>query len=99
MILHIFIMQQIKMKQQLLHKYKLNDKYEYVRYDKDTWHYILNRIIWKVRYEEEERDYIATDRDLMFYINTAMDDDTELMIIRASEAEWCPDNLDGYFIY
>ena len=83
----------------LIHKTKLPDQYlEYVRFDDgDIKHHIMNRVNWKVVYEEEERDRVH-DLDLLWHIEIAMDDDTELLIVPAKEVKWSPyDN--GYFYY
>lgn len=85
----------------LIHKFKTEDKLEYVRFDDgDVKHHIINRTRWRIVYEEEERDWIYDPEEMMTWICTVMDDDTELYIVPAKEVKWCPSRLrDGYFYY
>lgn len=83
----------------LIHKTKLPNEYlEYVRFDDgDVKHHIMNRVNWRVVYEEEERDRVY-DLDLLWHMEIAMDDDTELLVVPAKEVIWSPYE-NGYFIY
>ena len=84
----------------LIHKTKLPDQYlEYVEFDDwDIKHHIMNRINWKVVYENEERDWTYDLWELMSHIAVAMDDDTELLIVPAKDVKWSPYN-NWYFYY
>lgn len=82
----------------LIHKYKTEDKLEYIKYDEEIDHHIIDRIRWRIVYEKEERDYIESDNELIAWLLTVMDDDTELYIVPANKVEWSPYDY-GYFIY
>lgn len=84
----------------LIHKTKLPNQYlEYVRFDDgDVKHHIMNRVNWRVVYEDEERDRTYDLWELMTHIAIWMDDDTELLIVPAKEVKWSPYN-NGYFYY
>ena len=83
----------------LIHKTNTNDILEYVRFDDwDIKHHIINRIRWRIVYEEEERDWTHDTGELLTHMLIAMDDDTELYIVPAKEVKWSPYN-DGYFYY
>lgn len=84
----------------LIHKTKIPNQYlEYVRFDDgDVKHHIMNRVNWRVVYEDEERDRTSDLWELMTHIAIWMDDDTELLIVPAKEVKWSPYN-NGYFYY
>lgn len=78
-------------------EYMLDDCYQFIKYDKEKDVYILRKDMehW---FTEWEYEYLETDRQLMFYINTVIKDG-EVEIISAENVEWCPVELEGYFIY
>ena len=82
----------------LIHKWKTDDKLEYIKYDEETDHHIIDRIRWRIVYEKEERDYIESDNELIAWLLTVMDDDTELYIVPVNEVKWSPYDY-GYFYY
>lgn len=82
----------------IIHKRKTNDTFEYVEYDEHTAHHIINRTRWKIVYENEDWVYMESDNELLTWILTTMDDNTELYIIPANQVEWSPYDY-WYFIY
>jgi hypothetical protein len=83
----------------LIHKTILPQQLEYVKFDDgETKHHIMNRVNWRVVYEDEERDWTYDLWELMTHIAISMDDDTELLIVPAKEVKWSPYN-NGYFYY
>lgn len=84
----------------LLHKTLLNQELEYVRFDDwDIKHHIMNRINWRIVYEDEERDWVYDLKDLLPHIAIAMDDDTEILIVPAKEVKWVPPMFKNWFFY
>ena len=83
----------------LLQKYKMNnDHLEYKWYDKENQHHLMDRIRWRICYEDEERDRVPNVSDLMTHIEIAMDDDTSLYVVPADEVDNSPYDY-WYFIY
>lgn len=78
----------------ILIKKQDTDTWVYRRKDEETEHYIIED--WMCN--EYEMDYIEDLDWLKFYINTAMDDGTELEVIEAREVIDCP-ITNWYFIY
>lgn len=83
----------------LLHKDNLiRDHLVYKWYDEETGFYLMDRSRWKVVYEDEPWDYFSSDADLLCHIAIAMDDDTDIYVVPASEVEGSPEKY-WYFIY
>lgn len=78
-------------------EYMLDDCYQFIKYDKEKDVYILRKDMERW-FTEWEYEYLETDRQLMFYINTVIKDG-EVEIISSENVEGCPEELTGYFIY
>lgn len=82
----------------LIHKNNVTDSFVYKWYDEETWHHLIDQVRTRTIREDLEFDYLPSDNDLIGYIKTVMDDDTDLYIIPASQVEWSPIKV-WYFIY
>ena len=78
-------------------EYMLDTCYQFIKYDKEKDVYILRKDMERW-FTEWEYEYLETDRQLMFYINTVIKDG-EVEIISSENVEGCPEELTGYFIY
>lgn len=83
----------------LIHKEIVMDEFKYKSFDEETWHHLIDQIRHGDQVREDlEFDYLPSDLDLVNYMWTVMDDDTDLYIIPAKLVEWSPMQT-GYFIY
>lgn len=96
MISHTILKLQIS--KMLIHKEIITSEFIYKKYDEDIEHHLIDEIQKERTREDLEFDYIETDSDLVNYIWTVMDDDTDLMIIPVKLVEWSPYDT-WYFIY
>lgn len=70
------------------------DTWVYRKFDEETEHYIIED--WMCN--EFEMDYFATFDELLTWVNVAMDEGTEIIVVSADCVLDCPIDK-GYFFY